>query len=130
MDWLDLLQSKDSQESSPTPQFKSINSLALSLLYSPTVTSIHDYWKHSRLISFLKIKTQSHETLYWASQVALVVMNSPASARDGGDAVSIPGSGRSPGGGHGNPLQYSYLENPMGKGAWRATVHWVSKSQT
>ena len=130
MDWLDLLQSKDSQESSPTPQLKSINSLALSLLYSPTVTSIHDYWKHHRLISFLKIKIQSHATLYWASQVALVVMNSPASARDRGDAVSIPRSGGSPGGGHGNPLQYSYLENPMGKGPWRATVHWVSKSQT
>ena len=37
----------------------------------------------------------------------------------------IPGLGRSPGGGHGNPLQYSYLENPMDKGAWRATVHGV-----
>ena len=47
MDWLDLLCSpKDSQESSPTPQFKSINSLALSFLYSPTLTSIHDYWKN------------------------------------------------------------------------------------
>ena len=46
MDWLDLLESPlDSQESSPIPQFKSINSLALSFLYSPTVTSIHDSWK-------------------------------------------------------------------------------------
>ena len=41
-----ILQSKDSQESSPTPQFKSINSSVLSLLYSPTLTSIHDYWKN------------------------------------------------------------------------------------
>ena len=40
-----------------------------------------------------------------------------------GDAGSIPGSGRSPGGGHGNPLQYSCLENPMDRGTWRATVH-------
>ena len=56
VDWLDLFSvQRDSQESSPTPQFKSINSSALSLLYSPTLTSIHDYRKnHSlRLVSFL-----------------------------------------------------------------------------
>ena len=47
IDWLDLLAvQQDSQESSPTPQFKSINSLALSFIYSPTLTSIHDYWKN------------------------------------------------------------------------------------
>ena len=48
IDWFDLLavQGTDSQESSPTPQFKSINSLVLSFLYSPTLTSIHDYWKN------------------------------------------------------------------------------------
>ena len=46
--WISLLP-RDSQESSPTPQFKSINSLALSLLYSPTLTSIHDYWKNHSL---------------------------------------------------------------------------------
>jgi len=46
MDWLDLCCPRDSPESSPTPQFKSINSLALSFLYSPTLTSIHDYWKN------------------------------------------------------------------------------------
>ena len=44
--------------------------------------------------------------------------------------VSIPGSGRSPGEGNGNPLQYSCLENPMDRGAWRATVHGVAKSRT
>ena len=50
MDWLDLLCSpRDSQESSPTPQFKSINSLVLSLLHSSTLTSIHDYWKNHSL---------------------------------------------------------------------------------
>ena len=43
--WISLQESRDSQESSPTPQFKSINSLGLSFLYSPTLTSIHDYWK-------------------------------------------------------------------------------------
>ena len=46
------------------------------------------------------------------------------------DAGSIPGLGRSPGGGHGNPLQYSCLENPMDRGAWRATVHRVAQSWT
>ena len=46
------------------------------------------------------------------------------------DAASVPGSGRSPGEGHGNPLQYSRLENPMDRGAWQATVHGVAKSWT
>ena len=65
----------------------------------------------------------------WASQVALVVRNTPANADDIRDAGSIPGSERSPGGGHGNPLQYSCLENPMDRGAWQATIHEVAKSQ-
>ena len=47
-----------------------------------------------------------------------------------GDVGSAPGSGRSPGGGHGNPLQYSCLENPMDRGAWWATVYKVAESQT
>ena len=46
MDWLDLLQSRGSQESSPTPQFKSINPSVFNFLYGPTLTSIHDYWKN------------------------------------------------------------------------------------
>ena len=54
------------------------------------------------------------------SQVVLVVKNLPANARDPRDAGSIPGLQRSPGGGNGNPLQYSYLENSMGRGAWQA----------
>ena len=53
-----------------------------------------------------------------------------ASARDAGDPGSIPGLGRSPGEGNGNPLQYSCLENPMDGGAWWATVHGVTKSPT
>ena len=56
-----------------------------------------------------------------------VVMNPPAKARDVG---LIPGLGRSPGVGNGNPFQYSCLENPMDRGAWQATVHRVAKSQT
>ena len=55
---------------------------------------------------------------------------SSASAGEVRDAGSIPGSGRSPGEGNGNPLQYSCLENPMEGGAWRATVHGVAKGQT
>ena len=63
----------------------------------------------------------------WASLVAQRLKCLPAMA---GDLSSIPGSGRSPGKGNGNPLQYSCLENPMDGGAWWATVHGVAKSQT
>ena len=54
----------------------------------------------------------------------------PANAGDVRDVGSISGSGRSSGGGHGNQPQYSCLENPMGRGAWWATVHGITKSQT
>jgi len=69
-------------------------------------------------------------TYIWAFQVALVVKNPPANAGDVRDMGSIPRLGRSPGGGHGNPLQYSCLENLMDRGAWWATVHRLAKSQT
>ena len=62
--------------------------------------------------------------------MALVIKNPPASAGDIKDVGSIPGFGRSPGGGHGNPLQDSCLENPMDRGAQQATVHGVTKSRT
>ena len=65
-----------------------------------------------------------------ASQVALVVRNLPANAGDIEDEGLTPGSGRSPGGGHGNPLQYSCQENPMDRGAWWATVYRVAQSRT
>ena len=67
--------------------------------------------------------------ILWASQVVLEVKNLPVNAEDAGDAASIPGLGRSPGGGHGNPHQYSCLENPVDRGAWWAAVHRVAKSQ-
>ena len=57
-----------------------------------------------------------------------MVKNLPASAGDLRDMGLIPGSGRSPGGGHGNPLQYSCLENPLDRGAWQAVVHRVAKN--
>jgi len=59
--------------------------------------------------------------------VVPVVKNPPVNGGDVRDAGSIPGSGRSPGGGYDNPLQYSYLKNPIDRGAWWASVHRVSK---
>ena len=76
------------------------------------------------------------ETGPWNSCVFVIYMGFPGgsdskeSACDAGDLGLIPGLGRSPGGGHGHPLQYSCLENPMGRGAWRASVHGVTESQT
>ena len=58
-----------------------------------------------------------------------MVKNPPVKARESGDVGSVPGSGRSPGVGNGNPFQYSCLENSMDGGPWRATVHGVTKSQ-
>ena len=62
---------------------------------------------------------------HWHDNRTLVVKNPLADAGDVRDAGSIPGSGRSPGGGHGNPLQYSCLENPVDRGAWQAAPHRV-----
>ena len=66
-------------------------------------------------------------TRLWASQVELVVKDLPANAGDIRDMGSIPGWGRSPGGGHGNSLQYSCLENPTDREAWWAMVHRVQR---
>ena len=66
----------------------------------------------------------------WAAQLVQVVKNPPASIGDIGDTGSIPGLGRSPGRKHGNPLQYSCLENPRDRGAWWAPVYGVAQSQT
>ena len=59
-----------------------------------------------------------------------MVKNPPANAGDIRGPGSIPGSGRCPGGGHGKPLQYSCLENPIDRGAWWATVHWIVELDT
>ena len=64
------------------------------------------------------------------SQVALVVKNPPADAGASRDRDSIPESGRSPGVGNSNPLQYSCLKNPMDRGAWQAIAHRAAKSRT
>ena len=62
------------------------------------------------------------------SQMVLVTENLPANAGDVGDSGLIPGSGTSPGGGHGNPLQYFCLEIPIYRGAWQATVHSITQN--
>ena len=67
--------------------------------------------------------------VHWASKVVLVVKNLADNAGDKRDEGLIPGLGRSPGSGHGNPFQYSCLENPMDRGAWWAVVHGVAKNQ-
>ena len=76
------------------------------------------------------IITDKYKYRFRASQIARVVKNPPTSAGDIREASSIPGSGRSPGGGHGDPLQYSCLENPMDRGACQATSHRVANHQT
>ena len=62
--------------------------------------------------------------------MVLMVKNLPANEGDVRDLGSVPELGRSPGEGHGNPLQYSCLENPTGRRAWQAVVHWVLESWT
>ena len=67
--------------------------------------------------------------IIWTSQVLLVVKNLPANSGDVRDLSLIPGSGRSPGGGHDNLIQYSCLENPMGRGAWPAAMSPQSRTE-
>jgi len=90
-----------------------------------TVTKVETRWGEGQSMLGL---TFAHS--YVSSQGALVVKNPPANAGDIRDMGLIPGSGRSPGGGHGNPLQFSCLENPMDRGAWWATVHKFTKNRT
>ena len=79
----------------------------------------------AKLLPSRPFKLTCGHTHKGGSQVAIVVKNLPARRRDAG---SIPESGRSIGAGHGNRPQYSYLENPMDRGDWQATVHRVPKS--
>ena len=74
--------------------------------------------------------TSNPHSRYMGFPGGAMVKNLPVKAGDAGDSGLIPGSGRSLGGGHGNPLQYSCLKNPMDRGAWRATGNGVTKSWT
>ena len=91
-------------------------------------SSFSECWALSQL--FHSPHFSKNYLLAGASQVALVVKNQPANAGDIREAGSIIGSGRFPGGGHGNPLQYCCLENPKDRGSWWVTVHRVAKSRT
>ena len=82
----------------------------------------------SRKLRFLSIWFIIYTTNFGASQVVLVVQNPPAKAGDIRDKGLMPGLGISLGGGHGNLLQYSWLDNLMDRGAWQATVHGVTVS--
>ena len=92
--------------------------------------AIDFYLLRSVSLFFMAIKVGLYSGLFRAFQVALVVKNPPANAGDIRDMSSIPESGRAPGGGHGNPFQYSGLENPMDRGDWWVTAHGVAKSWT
>ena len=87
------------------------------------ITKVGEYWRKSWDVYDCCPFTDSYIS------IGLVVKNLPASARDTGDVGLIPGSGRSSGGGNGNPLQYSRLENPMDGRDWQATVHAVTESK-
>ena len=98
-------------------------------LQIPTTVQTHKHYHlntYQNSYSTIHTKTQ----IYKHTPQVLVVKNLPANAGDIRDTGSIPGSERSPGGGHGNPLQYSFLENPIGRGSWQATVHRVAQNRT
>ena len=88
----------------------------------------HTQTQHHKITALISFMTAHVCHAHGCSQLAQVVKNPPANAGDVRDMGSITGSERSPGGGHGNPFQYSCLGNPMGRGAWRAPVHRVSES--
>ena len=96
---------------------------ATAKIFHSSILSI--YIQASKLLFFIILVKKSHGLPRWP----LVVKNPPAKAGDVRDTGSIPGSGRSPGEGHSNPLQYSCLENTTDRGAGLAIVHGVPKSQ-
>ena len=89
---------------------------------------VYVYIYTSQMAESLCCSPETLTTLFVNSLV--IKKNLPANAGDSGYVGLIPGSGRAPEVGNGNPLQYSCLENPMEKGTWRTTVHWTAKSRT
>ena len=85
---------------------------------------------HAGFQGLEKCSLNLSSSFYGGFSGGTAVKNPPANAGDAGDVRSIPGLGRSSGGGNGNPLQYSCLESPMDGGAWWATVHGVTKGRT
>ena len=74
------------------------------------------------------IYVSNYFTICWVFQLVLVIKNLPDNPEEVRDVGSIPGSRRPPGGGHGNPYQYPYLENPIDRRVWQGTVHTVTNS--
>ena len=106
------------------------NPLQYSCLENPTRRGAWQASVHRAAKSQTQLKPLSICPKNGASQVSLGVKNLPGNSRDMRESSSIPGSVRSHGEGHGNPLQYSCLENPMDRGVWWATVHRVIQSPT
>ena len=102
-----------------------LQSIILDLVYSGAGDGEGQVWNHQKPLEY-----EWSACGLESSQVALVVKNPPANAVDVRGKGLIPGSGRSPGEEHGNPLQYPCLENPMDRGVWWATAHRVANSWT
>ena len=90
------------------------------------IQPVHPKGNPPQVVSFCSNK----QTILKGFPRGSAIKNLPANARDAGDTGLIPGLGRSPGVGNGNPLQYCCLENSIDRGAWRATVHGVAKNRT
>ena len=102
-----------------------------SMIFGDTVNrSVKILFSNCLLVRYIYIRIQLIFYIDHKGFPAGAVEKVPTNAGDARDAGSIPGSGRSPGEGNGNPLQYSCLENSMDRGAWRAIVHGVAKSRT
>ena len=111
-------------------EYVGVTGLCLTLPRSSHVKKHRSKWEIIPSTLNLSWRFRPKHLVVWASQVVVVVKNSPANATDIRDVGSISRWGRSPGGGHGYPLQYSCLEIPMDRGDWRATVHGFRKIQT
>ena len=133
MDWLDLLSVQGTLKSVLQHHSSKASILQHSAFF--TVQLSHPYMTTGKTSLDQKTSVGKVMSLLF-NMLSRLVHSFPggsegkASACNAGDPGSIPGLGRSPGEGKGNPLQYSCLENPMDRGAWQATVHGVTKSRT
>ena len=108
------------QESSPAPQFESINSSMLSSLYGPVLTSIHDYWKNHRFDYLVLLRYNLNATTVLPKRIGLQCRRPKRCEFD-------PWVRKISRGGNGNPLQYSCLENSVDRRAWQTIVHAVAE---
>ena len=106
------------------------NLLQYSCLENPMDRGARQAAVHGVTQSWTQLKRLSVHICIWGFPSGSVVKNLPDKARNTGNTQLIPGSGRSPGGGNGNPLQYSCLKNPVDRGPWQAALHRVTQSWT